>query len=202
MAKIAFVLADDYEDAEFDEPYDALLAAGHQIDVIGMATGQVDGKQDGTAMVDLIACTADPADYDALVIPGGYSPDHLRTDDHVVAFTRKLAERQVPVAAVCHGPSLLIEAGVVQGRTLTSFPSIRTDLINAGATVVDEEVCVDGNLITSRNPDDLAAFTGAILAALGSATGDGYTPGGDPAPDPDPETPGGTAAMHHPPAVG
>lgn len=202
MAKIAFVLADDYEDSEFDDPYDALIAAGHEIDVIGMAAGRVEGKRDGTAMVDLNASAADPADYDALVIPGGYSPDRLRTDDDVVTFTRKLAERHVPVAAVCHGPSLLIEADVVRGRTLTSFPSIRTDLRNAGATVVDEEVCIDGNLITSRNPDDLPAFNDAVLAALGSATGDGYTPGGDPAPNPDPETPGGTAAMHHPPAVG
>jgi protease I len=100
------------------------------------------------------------------VIPGGYSPDHLRTDPAAVRFTRAMALANKPVAAVCHAPSLLIEADVAYGRQLTSWPSIRTDLINAGARWVDRSVVVDGNLITSRKPDDLAAFSDAILRAL------------------------------------
>ena len=108
----------------------------------------------------------DPTSYDALLIPGGYSPDQLRVDDDVVNFVKRFAATQRPIAAVCHGPQLLIEAGVVEGRTLTSWPSVRTDLRNAGAEVVDQEVCVDGNLITSRKPEDLDAFCRALLEQL------------------------------------
>jgi protease I len=104
--------------------------------------------------------------YDALVIPGGYSPDHLRMDANVVKLVTAMMNTNKVIAAVCHGPSLLIEARVVSGRTVTSFPSIRTDLINAGATWLDREVVVDGKLITSRNPHDLPAFIRAIEHAL------------------------------------
>lgn len=166
MSKIAVVLADDFEDVEFTTPKAALIEAGHEVVVIGTDQGVVTGKQGTDVHIDLAVADATPGDYDALLIPGGFSPDHLRTDDAVVAFTRSMFERGVPVAAICHAPSLLIEADVVRGRTVTAFPSIRTDLRNAGAHVVDEEVCVDANLITSRDPDDLPAFNRAILDAL------------------------------------
>lgn len=168
MSKIAFVLADDFEDSEFGTPKATLTDAGHEVDVIGVDTGVVTGKHGTEVPVTTLAADADPDDYSALVIPGGFSPDHLRTDDDVVEFVRRMAARDVPVAAVCHGPSLLIEAGLVDGRTMTSWPSIRTDLSNAGATVVDEEVVVDGRFISSRNPDDLPAFSTAILDQLRS----------------------------------
>ena len=115
-------------------------------------------------------------DYDALLLPGGtVNPDKLRIDQAAVGFVRDFVDAGKPVAAICHGPWTLLEAGVVSGRTLTSFPSIRTDLRNAGATVVDQEVATDGNLITSRSPDDLPAFCDAIVktfAGAGAAAGD------------------------------
>lgn len=166
MARIAVVLADDFEDRELESPREALADAGHVVDLIGTDTGTVVGKRGLKVALDRAIDEVVADEYDALVIPGGYSPDRLRTDDRVVAFARRCVERGVPVAAICHAPSLLIEADVVRGRTLTSFPSIRTDLRNAGASVVDEEVCVDRNLITSRDPGDLPSFNRAILVAL------------------------------------
>lgn len=164
MAHIAFVLGDDFEDSEFRTPYDELRASGHEIDVIGSKAGQtVHGKKGKEQIiVECSAAEADPASYDALVIPGGYSPDHLRTDPHVVRFVQQMATHGKLIAAVCHGPQLLIEADVVTGRTMTSWPSVAKDLINAGATWVDQEVVVDGRLITSRKPGDLPAFTRVI----------------------------------------
>ena len=169
MAKIAIPLADGFEDSEFSVPYDRLREAGHEITVFGIqAQMTVTGKR-GTEShrVEAAAGSLAPADFDALVIPGGHSPDSLRTDADVVAFTRAFFETGKPVAAICHGPQLLIEAGCVKGRKLTSWPSVRTDLSNAGAEWVDEEVVTDGNLITSRKPDDLPAFCQAILDRLG-----------------------------------
>jgi protease I len=116
--------------------------------------------------IDKAATEVDGDDYDAVVVPGGYSPDHLRTSSDVVRFTRAVANGNKPVAAVCHAPSLLIESDLVEGREVTSWPSIRTDLINAGARWVDRPVVIDGNVITSRNPGDLEAFSDAILRAL------------------------------------
>ena len=168
MSKIAFVLADDFEDSEFSIPKAALIDAGHEVDVIGTETGIVTGKNGTQVPVTTDVTDAEPADYAALVIPGGFSPDHLRTHDDIVSFVRAMADRDVPVAAVCHAPSLLIEADLVEGRTMTSWPSIRTDLTNAGAHVVDRDVVVDGRFISSRNPDDLPAFSAAILEQLDS----------------------------------
>jgi protease I len=168
VSRIAFVLADDFEDSEFRVPYDELRNAGHQIEVIGVKAGEsVKGKK-GTEEIKIEAAAKDreAADYDALVIPGGYSPDHLRMDRGVVGFTQKFVRSGKPVAAVCHGPQLLIEADAVEGKTVTSWPSVRTDLLNAGAKWVDREVVVDGQLITSRKPDDLKAFTAAISDKL------------------------------------
>lgn len=168
MARVAVVLAPDFEDPEFRGPHEALIEAGHTVDVIGSEAGEeLRGKRgEVTVTTDLAVSDAEPADYDALLIPGGYSPDKLRTDDAVVGFVRKLAGADVPVAAICHAGSLLIEAELVAGKRLTSWPSIRTDLVNAGADWVDEEVVVDGQLVTSRNPDDIPAFNDAFLARI------------------------------------
>jgi len=168
MAKVAFVLDDDFEDSEFKVPYDRIREAGHQITVIGDEAGrEVTGKRgQETFTIEAAPDSVSAADFDALVIPGGYSPDKLRTQAGLVKFVEGVLGEDKPVAAICHAGSLLVEANAVQGRTVTSWPSVKTDLINAGASWVDEEVVVDGNLITSRNPDDLDAFCSAILEAL------------------------------------
>ncbi|MEY2567973.1 MAG: protease [Actinomycetota bacterium] len=168
MAKVAFVLADDFEDSEFKVPYDRIRDAGHDVTVIGTEAGkEVKGKKGKeTFTVDAAPGDVDAGQFDALVVPGGYSPDKLRVNDDIVSLVRKIAGDDRPVAAICHAGSLLIEADLVDGRRVTSWPSIRTDLENAGATWEDSEVVVDGNIITSRKPDDLDAFTGALLERL------------------------------------
>lgn len=168
MARVAFVLADDFEDSEFRVPYDRLKQAGHELSVLGSEAGKtVKGKKGKESVkIEATAKERKASDFDAVVIPGGYSPDHLRTDASVVSFVRDIARADKPVAAVCHGPSLLIEAELVRGKTVTSWPSIRTDLTNAGARWVDQQVANDGVLITSRNPNDLEAFSGALLERL------------------------------------
>jgi deglycase len=168
MSKIAILVDEMFEDSEFRVPYDRLRDAGHQVEIVGRKAGtSVAGKsRKERATVEKSAAHVTVDDYDALVIPGGYSPDHLRTDPGAVRFTRDMALAGKPVAAVCHAPSLLIEADLAFGRQLTSWPSIKTDVINAGGRWVDREVVTDGNLITSRNPDDLPAFSDAILAML------------------------------------
>lgn len=167
MARVAVVLANDFEDSEFTHPYRALLESGHVVDIIGVDTHVVTGKKGTAVTPDLAADDATADDYDGLLVPGGFSPDRLRTSDAVVSLVRDIANSGAPVAAICHAPSLLIEADVVKGRTLTSYTSIRTDLVNAGADVVDRQLVIDGNLITSRTPDDLDAFTPAFIEALG-----------------------------------
>jgi protease I len=168
MSKIAVTLADDFEDVEYSVPLGRLCQANHVVVVIGEEAGKVvEGKRHKvTAAIDAAAGSADPSDFDMLLIPGGYSPDHLRTDPAVVSFVRRFCDSGRWVAAICHGPQLLIEADVVRGRRLSSWPSVRKDLENAGATWVDREVIVDRNLITSRKPDDLDAFCDAVLRAL------------------------------------
>jgi protease I len=168
MARIAFVLGDDFEDSEFRRPYDGLSRAGHVLEIVGVKAGaRVKGKQGREEIaIEKAAAEADPSTYDALVIPGGYSPDHLRVDRSVVGFVQQMVRAGKLIAAVCHGPQLLIEAGAVDGKTLTSWPSVRTDLENAGAHWVDQQVVIDDKLITSRKPDDLAAFTQAIEQRL------------------------------------
>ena len=171
MSRIAFVLGEDFEDSEFRKPYDALRAAGHTIEVLGAKAGTTMKGKSGTEEVRIEAAAADrdPQQFDALVIPGGYSPDHLRTNRSVVDFVERMIKGGKLIAAVCHGPQLLIEARGVDGKKLTSFASVKTDLLNAGALWVDQEVVIDGKLITSRKPDDLPAFSAAINKAL--ATG-------------------------------
>lgn len=171
MGRVAFVLADDFEDSEFKTPYDAVRQAGHQATVIGKQAGQaVKGKKGKESFtVEKTPDQVSAADFDALVIPGGYSPDKLRMDEGVVKFVKAFFGSDKPVAAICHAGSLLVEADAVEGRTVTSWPSVRTDLVNAGADWVDKAVVVDGNLITSRKPDDLPDFCDAILTKLGPA---------------------------------
>lgn len=168
MSNIAFVLGEDFEDSEFRKPYDGLRAKGHTIDIIGAKAGAVVKGKKGReeVRIEKAAADVDPGSYDALVIPGGYSPDHLRMEQAVVDLTQTMLREQKIIAAVCHGPQLLIEAEGVKGRVVTSWPSVRKDLENAGATWVDEEVHIDGKLITSRKPDDLPAFTEAIAKQL------------------------------------
>jgi protease I len=168
MSQIAMTVGQDFEDAEFAIPWQRLREAGHTVTVVGTTKGEVVRGKRGkeSAKVDTTANDLSPDQFDALVIPGGYSPDHLRTDAAIVKFVRGFGSTGKPLAAVCHGPQLLIEADLVRGKRLTSWPSIRKDLENAGARWVDEEVVRDGALITSRKPDDLAAFSSAILSAL------------------------------------
>jgi deglycase len=167
-ARVAFLVDEDFEDSELRIPYDRIKDAGHEVVIVGIEAGKPlvgkRGKEKVTTQLAARGLTA--ADLDALVIPGGYSPDHLRTNRDVVRLTRDMFLAGKPVAAVCHGPSLLIEADIVDGNTVTSWPSIRTDLINAGARWVDREAVEDGHLITSRKPDDLHAFSAAILRRL------------------------------------
>jgi protease I len=169
MARIAFLVGEDFEDSEFAQPYNALRNAGHEVEILGAKAGETlkgkKGKEQATIAAK--ASERDPASYDAVVIPGGYSPDHLRMDKDVVRFVASAVRADKVIAAVCHGPQLLIEADAVEDKQLTSWPSVRTDLVNAGAKWVDREVVVDGKLITSRKPDDLPAFTAAIRAQLG-----------------------------------
>jgi protease I len=172
MAKVAFVLADDFEDSEFRKPYDHLDEAGHELTVIGKEKGtEVHGKQGKESFVlDASPDQVSPDEFDALVVPGGFSPDKLRMNDGIVELVRTIGEAGKPVAFICHAGSLLIEADLVRGRRVTSWPSIKTDLVNAGASWEDAEVVEDGNLISSRNPDDLPAFNEAIARRLGQTS--------------------------------
>jgi protease I len=166
--KIAFVAADGVEQVELTEPWEAVKAEGGQPELLSVESGEIQGfnhldKAD-KFKVDRAVSDADPSDYDGLVLPGGVAnPDFLRTDDDVVGFVRSFFDDNKPAAVICHGPWTIVEADVVKGRTLTSWPSLQTDIRNAGGNWVDEEVHIDGNLITSRKPDDLPAFCGAIV---------------------------------------
>jgi protease I len=166
--KIAFVATDGVEQVELTKPWEAVKEAGGQPELLSLEDGQIQGFEHldhGQKFdVDKKVADADPSDYDGLVLPGGVAnPDFLRVDDDVRRFVRGFVEAGKPVGAICHGPWTLIDAGVAKGLTLTSWPSLKTDLENAGATWVDEEVHVDRGLTTSRNPDDLPAFCAKIV---------------------------------------
>jgi protease I len=164
--RVACVVGDGFKDSELRVPFDKLKSAGHEVVIIGAETGaRIEGK-DGkeTAVVDLGIDDARAEAFDALLVPGGYSPDHLRADDRFVEFARGFATK--PVLAICHGPQLLITADMVKGRTMTAWKTVQVDLRHAGAKVVDQEVCVDKNLVTSRKPEDLDAFVRESLKLL------------------------------------
>jgi protease I len=168
---VAILATDGYEQSELTEPKSALEQAGATVTVLSIKTGKIKGwdKTDWgkSVKVDKLVADAKTADYDALVLPGGQiNPDKLRMDKDAVAFIKEFAGTGKPLAAICHGPWGLIEAGVVKGKTMTSWPSIHTDLINAGANWVDEKVVQDGNIITSRKPEDIPAFNKTIITAL------------------------------------
>ena len=166
--RIAFLAADGVEKVELERPRDAVQEAGGKVELLSIEAGEIDARNHdlepaGTFAVDRTVGDARVDEFDGLVIPGGtVNGDKLRLDKNAIAFVAEFVRSGKPVAAICHGPWALLEAGVVKGRTLTSYPSLRTDLRNAGATVVDQQVCIDGNLITSRSPKDLDAFCQAI----------------------------------------
>ena len=172
MPKRVMILATDgFEQSELEKPRENLQQAGFDTVVVAPHDGQIKGWQHtdwGTPVdVDLTLDEAEEADFDALLLPGGQiNPDKLRMEEKAVQLVREFCDAGKPVAAICHGPWLLAEADVIEGKTVTSWPSIRTDLSNAGANVVDQEVVQDGQLITSRKPDDIPQFTEAVVRAL------------------------------------
>jgi len=169
--RIALLVADGFEQVELTEPRRALEEAGAEALIVSPAKDQVRGWQHtdwgDSFEVDQSLEFAGEGEYDALVLPGGVmNPDQLRRNDRALGFVRAFVDHGKPVAAICHGAWTLIDAGVVEGRRMTSYPSIRTDLVNAGANWVDEEVVVDDGLITSRNPDDLPAFNAKLIEEI------------------------------------
>lgn len=174
--KIAILAADGVEKVELEQPRAALEKAGAQVEVLSLKAGEIQARNHdlepaGTFDVDRAVSDASVGEFDGLVLPGGtVNPDKLRLDKTAVSFVREFVVSGKPVAAICHGPWTLVEAGVAVGRRLTSYPSIRTDLRNAGAHVVDEEVVVDGNLITSRSPSDLPAFCETVVKQFAHAS--------------------------------
>lgn len=169
--RIAILATDGFEQSELMKPREQLKSAGFHVDVIAPKGGEIRGWNDkdwgDSVPVDVELSNASPDDYDALVLPGGViNPDKLRTEQKAIEFVRAFDEAGKPLAAICHGPWLLAESGAANQRSLTSWPSLRTDLENAGALWKDEEVVTDGHLITSRNPGDIPAFTRAVINAL------------------------------------
>lgn len=164
--RIACVLGDGFEDSEFRVPYDGFKAAGHDVVVIGAKKGQQLTGKNGkvSTAADISIDEARPEAYEALFIPGGHSPDQLRADDRFVSFARGFAHK--PILAICHGPQLLLTADLVAGRTMTAWKTLQVDLRLAEANVVDREVVVDRNLVTSRKPEDLEAFVRESLRLL------------------------------------
>lgn len=166
--KIAVVITNLYEDSEYTEPVAAFEEAGHETVTIEFESGkEVAGKKGGSVTIDKSIDEVNADDFDALFIPGGFSPDILRADDRFVQFTKEFADAKKPIMAICHGPQLLITARVLEGRDVTGYKSIHVDLENAGANLHDEEVIVcGGNLVTSRTPADLPAFNRESLNVL------------------------------------
>lgn len=166
--RVAILATDGFEESELRSPREALLEAGAFVDLVSLKLGAIKGWKDGdwseAEQVDVSVASANADDYDALMLPGGVmNPDKLRMNSDAVAFVRAFFEQSKPVAAICHGPWLLAEAGVLKGRKVTSYASIKTDLVNAGAEWEDSEVVVDHGLVTSRTPKDLPAFNAKMV---------------------------------------
>ena len=166
--KVAILVADGFEQVEMTKPREALNEAGAETKIVSLKSGKIQGMhhvdKGDKFDVDLILDQARPADFDALMIPGGsMNPDALRLDEDALEFARHFFDQGKPVAAICHGPQVLISAGLVRGRTMTSSPAIKADMRNAGANWVNEEVVVDNGLVTSRKPDDIPAFNKKMI---------------------------------------
>lgn len=167
MAKsVAVLVTNLVEDVEYTEPVEALKSAGHKVTTISFEKGTVEGKHGTQINVDKSIDEVSPQDFDALFIPGGFSPDQLRADQRFVEFTKFFLATNKLTASICHGPQLMIQTGLVQGRTMTAYLTVQPDLYYAGARIEDKDVVIDGNLITSREPKDIPAFNEAFLAAL------------------------------------
>jgi protease I len=161
--KVAILATDMFERVELEEPRQALADAGADTEIVSIHDGEIEGfdhfEPANTVKVDKTVEEVSPEDYDAVLIPGGVgNPDQLRGDENLVSFVREFHRAGKPLAVICHGPWVLVEAGVVRGKRLTSWPTLQTDIRNAGGDWVDDEVVVDGNLVTSRKPDDIPAF--------------------------------------------
>ncbi len=172
--RVAVLATDGFEQAELVKPVEGLRAEGAKVEVVSPKSGSIQGynhhEVGDTSQVDRLLSEAKSADYDALVLPGGViNPDALRLEPKAIAFVRDFVQAGKPIAAVCHGPWTLIDAGGVRGRRMTSWPSLKVDLTNAGANWVDEQVVVDGPLVTSRKPDDLPAFVAKTVDVLENA---------------------------------
>lgn len=170
--KVAILTENGFEEVELTSPMNALEAAGAEVHVISPQEGQVKAWNHDHWSIEIPVHAsldaANPEDYDMLLLPGGVmNPDKLRSNKTAVAFAQHFIEQGKPLAAICHGPQLLIETGMLDGRTMTSYPSIRTDLVNAGVNWVDQEVAVDNGLVTSRSPEDLEAFNKKMIEELG-----------------------------------
>lgn len=167
MKKVAILVADIYDDNELYYPYYRLQEAGHTVHLVGAIAGHAYKSKFGMPAVADVAAKDVTADaYDALIIPGGFSPDYMRRSSDIVAFAQAMADQKKPIAAICHGAWLMASACDLKGRKLTCFHSIKDDIMHAGAIYIDEAVVVDGNYITSRTPKDLPVFLPAILKAL------------------------------------
>ena len=167
MGRVAILAADMFEDVELWYPYYRLLEAGHEVELVGCSEGaEHRGKKGTSVMTTAAAEDIGPADLDAVVVPGGFSPDYMRRCAEMVDLVRGVGRSGKPTAAICHGPWMLVSAGLLDGVEATSFHSIKDDVVNAGASWHDKEVVRHQNIITSRSPDDLPAFMKEVLAAL------------------------------------
>ena len=166
--KIACILETDFEDSEYTQPAEAFGQAGHQVTVIGLEAGkELKGKKQGTPVtIEKAFADVKPEQFDALFIPGGSSPDKLRAHDEPVQFTKAFFDAGKPIFAICHGPQLFLTAGTFRGHKMTAWKTVQVDLKLAGANVVDQEVVVDKNLVTSRQPSDIPAFNEKALEVL------------------------------------
>ncbi|QYR22968.1 type 1 glutamine amidotransferase [Paenibacillus sp. sptzw28] len=169
--RVAFLLANDFEDSEMKNPYEAIVKNGHEAVIIGLTKGaELTGKNGTVSYTShLSAAEADPADYDAVIIPGGGSPSHLLDSEHIIEFIQKMDKEGKTIAAICHGPQLLAKAQLLDGRNLTAFPELHAEINDAGGRFIDKAVVVDENLITSRTPEDEPFFIEETINQLGVA---------------------------------